>query len=216
MILIPSMTPTNAKSDLKKEKQAAIFDAACKVIRDKGFHQARMADIAREAGISYGLVYHYFNSKNDLFDALIEEWWTGLDQLTDRLLAQPIGVRERLGRLAGYFFDQYEKRPDLVHIFVTEFSRSTANLTPERLGRFKNMLDATRRIIVAGQEEGAVRIDMRPSYLAYFFLGSLEAFLSAMVLENQPITDGAMKDRLTSSVVTMFFEGVGPVSSSSK
>jgi hypothetical protein len=69
---------------------------------------------------------------------------------------------------------------------------------------------------VAGQEEGAVRIDMRPSYLAYFFLGSLEAFLSAMVLENQPITDGAMKDRLTSSVVTMFFEGVGPVSSSSK
>ena len=57
----------NEYNNSKKNKVEAIFEAACRVIREKGYHQARMADIAREAGISYGLVYHYYNSKSDLF-----------------------------------------------------------------------------------------------------------------------------------------------------
>ena len=49
--------------EFKKEKQSVIFEAALKVIKEKGFHQARMSDIAEAAGVSYGLVYHYFKNK---------------------------------------------------------------------------------------------------------------------------------------------------------
>ena len=74
------MAPREENLEARLERQAAIFDAACRVIRDKGFHQARMADIAREAGISYGLVYHYFGSKAELFEALVEEWFKSTEK----------------------------------------------------------------------------------------------------------------------------------------
>ena len=204
------MTPRTEDNQAKKLREEAIFDAACQVIREKGFHKARMADIAQAAGISYGLVYHYFKSKSDLYDTLIEEWWRGLDETTDRLLEQDLSVEERLAGIVGYFLDQYEERPDLVHLFITEFSRSTANLTPERLDRFKNMFSVTEDMISRGQSEGTVRADLRARYLSYFFLGSLEALLSTMVLEEQRIKSREQKERLAEAVLTMFFEGARP------
>jgi AcrR family transcriptional regulator len=68
------MQPNPRIENAKKDKVAVIFDAACAVIREKGFHQARITDISNAANISYGLVYHYFKSKSDLFDAIITEW----------------------------------------------------------------------------------------------------------------------------------------------
>ncbi len=77
------MVNSNSSHDSKREKEAVIFDAACKVIRSKGFHHARITDIAQAAGISYGLVYHYFRSKADLFEAIQKEWWENLLKMMD-------------------------------------------------------------------------------------------------------------------------------------
>ena len=66
---------------LRTEKQAVIFEAALKVFRQKGFHKARIADIATEAGISYGLVYHYYHNKEGLFNTILNQWWEDLYQL---------------------------------------------------------------------------------------------------------------------------------------
>lgn len=203
-------------TEIKKEKQAAIFTAACRVFRKNGFHRARMADIAQEAGISYGLVYHYFKSKSDLFDALIEEWWQGLEKLTSAMTGALVPIKEKLGAVAEYFLDQYEQRPDLVHLFITEFSRATANLTPERLRRFKGLMDKTESFIKEAQEQGEVRRDLKARYLTYFFLGSLEALLSTMVLENQPLKSRDLKERLSRALITMFFEGARPAEDSGR
>lgn len=200
----------NLKNDNKKEKETAIFDAACRVIRQKGFHQARMADIAAEAGISYGLVYHYFDSKAGLFDTLIEEWWTGLDNMTLELLDAPLTVEEKLAAIADYYLDQYEKRPNLVHIFITELSRSTANLTPDRLDRFKRLMSRTEAIMAQAQEKGDIRDDVRPHLLTYIFLGAIEALLSTMVLEDQPIKGQKHRERLAQGILTVFFDGAKP------
>lgn len=205
------MTIKTRENGNKKDKESTIFSAACRVIRDKGFHQARMADIAREAGISYGLVYHYYKSKNDLFDALFGEWWAGLDGMMDRLGEADLPVRKKLEAVAGYFLDQYEDRTDLVHLFITEFSRASANLTPARLQRFKDFMARTADIISRGQTDGAIRCDLRARYLSYFFLGSVEALLSTMVLENQPLPSRRSKERMIGALMTMFFEGANPL-----
>jgi TetR/AcrR family transcriptional regulator, fatty acid metabolism regulator protein len=191
----------------KKDKESTIFWAACRVIRDKGFHQARMADIAKEAGISYGLVYHYFKNKSDLFDALIKEWWRGLDELADQLIEEDKTVEQKLGSIVLYFLDQYARRPELVHLFITELSRSSTNLTPERLKPFKGLMSRTEQIITEGQKRGNLRADLKPRYLTYFFLGSVEALLSTMVLEDQPLKGEEHKQRLAGAVLTMFLDG---------
>jgi len=53
-----------------KEKQAAIFDALLDLIAERGFHGAAMSQVARRSGVSAGIIYHYFASKEDLIHAL--------------------------------------------------------------------------------------------------------------------------------------------------
>ncbi len=201
--------PRNFQStlDFKKEKEAAIFDAACRVIREKGYHQARITDIAQEAGISYGLVYHYFRSKADLFDSILKEWWGGLFAIMDRLENQFAPVEEKLAGVIGYFLDQYEKRPDLVHIFITEISRSSANLTPERKEMFKIFGEKTENIIKEGQSRNVFRMDIRPRYLTYIFLGAMESFISILVLENRPLKGRTQKQRISTALLEVFLTG---------
>lgn len=201
------MRSNNLQSDTKKDVKTAIFEAACNVIRDKGFHQARITDIAKQAGISYGLVYHYFGSKADLFDAIVNEWWNGLYSMMDEYEAQEVSALEKLTAILDHFLQVYEERPELVHIFITEISRSSANLTPERLDFFKHFFDRTEKIMARGQSDGVLRSDMRARYLTYIFVGALEGFVSAMVLGNQPLKGKDRKKRVSDALLDVFIHG---------
>jgi TetR/AcrR family fatty acid metabolism transcriptional regulator len=205
-----AMAPLGKFNHERKDKEAIIFDAACRVIRKKGFHQARITDIAQDAGISYGLVYHYFKSKTQLFDVILAEWWNGLFAKMDECEATFQRVEDKLGALVAYFLDQYEKRPDLVHIFITEISRSSTNLTPPRLVYFKSFMDRVEAMISQAQAEQAVRTDIKPRYLTYIFLGAVETFVSTMVLENHPLRGKNQKQRIAKSLLTVFFYGARP------
>ncbi len=57
------------------DKRRLILDAAVRVFARQGFHSCRVADIADEAGVAYGLVYHYFQSKDEVLDTLFTERW---------------------------------------------------------------------------------------------------------------------------------------------
>ena len=60
---------------LAAEKRRLILDAAVRVFARQGFNQCRVSDIADEAGVAYGLVYHYFRSKDEVLDTLFLERW---------------------------------------------------------------------------------------------------------------------------------------------
>lgn len=191
----------------KKSRETDILIVACKVFRRRGYHQARMAEIATEAGISYGLVYHYYNTKSDLFDTIIQQWWDGLYQMMGPLLANSAPIEEKLGTIIQYHLDQYENNPDLVHLFIAEVSRSTANLTPERLKAFKHWISNTEKMIAQAQKAGALRNDIKARYLSTFFLGALETILSTMVLDNQKLTGKKQKERIRKNLLEQFFNG---------
>jgi len=191
----------------RKVKEEAIFSAALKAIKKKGFHKTRMSDIAKRAGISYGLVYHYFQSKEDLFDALLDRWWQGLFGLLSRVQKEPAPLPEKLAGIIRYFLDMYQKEPELVNIFITEISRSTSNLTPERLENFKAFLSSTEQIIQEGQDQGVLRTDFKARYLTNIFLGALETFISTMVLADQRIKGDAQKQRIAESILEVFLNG---------
>lgn len=204
------MPDSNTSNESKKEKETAIFDAACKVIRSKGFHQARITDIAQTAGISYGLVYHYFRSKADLFEAIQRTWWESLLNMMDLSYQRTDSPEERLGDIVNYFLDMYERRPDMVHIFITEISRASSNLTQENLEWFKVFMSKTEKIMAEGQFKEVFRSDIRGRYLTYIFLGALETFISTMVLENQPLKGRPQKQRIASAILEVFVNGARP------
>ena len=194
----------------KEIREQAIVDAACSVIRNKGFHQARMADIAEKAGVSYGLAYHYFQSKDDIFDTILNIWWKNLFAAMDSLDQELEDSASKLKGIASYFLDQYIQHPDLLHFFISEISRSTANLTQARLRVFKRFILRVEEIIRQGQKDGELRENIKPRYLAYLFLGNLETVVSSMVLDNQGLRDTQQKERIVNELFDAFFYGAKP------
>ncbi len=191
----------------RQEKQEAIFQAALRVIKEKGFHKTRMADIAKEAGISYGLIYHYFPGKGKLFEAIQERWWGGLFGLMKRIERENLGVPERLRAVIDYFLGTYYENPELANIFITEISRSTSNLSPERLRHFKDFMEMIQKVMKEGQSLGFLRDDFPSRYLTYMFLGGLETFISAMVLVDQKFKDLAQKEKVSRGILEIFLGG---------
>ena len=200
------MMKTNSSNN-KKNKEFLIFRAALKIIKEKGFHGARISDIAKEAGISYGLVYHYFRHKDDLFDAIINQWWDGLFRLMADISKGSYEVSDKLRRIILYSLDTYQENPELVNIFITEISRSSTNLTSDRLNHFKKSMTLTEEVIAEGQRAGILRKDIKARYLTYIFLGSLETFISTMVLSDQEITGDSQKERIADSILEVFLNG---------
>ncbi len=204
------MGKQNGHTPKGEAREDLILRAACQVIREKGFHRARMADIADRAEISYGLAYHYFANKDGVFDAIFARWNESLFAELDRIAEDVHGIEKQLASLIEYFLDAYEHQPDLVHIFITEFSRSSHNLNPERLTHFKNFIARTVNLIKNAQENGELRTDIKAHYLAYLFLGGLETFLSSMVLENQAIDGARMKRNIKDGLLDLFLSGARP------
>ena len=66
----------SARRDGAADKRRLILDAAIRVFAREGYHRCRVSDIAREANVAYGLVYHYFRSKDEVLDTLFTERWT--------------------------------------------------------------------------------------------------------------------------------------------
>lgn len=194
---------------LKTSKEALILDAALKTFKEKGLHKARMSDISKKARISYGLVYHYFKSKEDLFEAILNRWWQGLFEVMAKIRAEGRGAPLELRGIIDYFMDTYQDHPDLVNIFVTEISRSTTNLTPKRLKNFQEFMFLTDGIMGEGQKAGVLRKDFKARYLTYIFLGALETFVSAMVLVDQKIKGNRQKERIAESILEVFLNGAG-------
>jgi len=197
----------NAATVKKKDKEAVIFRAALKTIKEKGFHKARMSDIAGKAGISYGLVYHYFDNKEELFNAILSRWWDGLFGLLANVSTGDYDVHEKLRHIIDYFLDTYKRDPELVNIFITEISRSTTNLTSSRLDYIKRFMSLTEKVLAEGQKKGLLREDIKARYLTYIFLGAVETFLSTMVLADQKIKGNIQKERIAKSILEVFLNG---------
>jgi len=197
--------------EFKKEKQNVIFDSAIKIIKEKGFHRARIADIAKEAGISYGLVYHYFKNKEDLLNEILNQWWVGLYHLLDDIKKTEKNLTGKLRGLILYFLNTYQRKPDLIHIFITQISRSATNLTETRLDNFKKFFRLTEDILVQGQKTKILRTDVESRYLTYIFLGGLETFLSVMVLGKESLKNDQQKEKIADSILEVFLNGAKAV-----
>ena len=67
---MPGTKASSAAEARDQDRRKTILRAAVEVFARKGYHGCRIADVAREAGVAYGLVYHYFKSKVEVLNEL--------------------------------------------------------------------------------------------------------------------------------------------------
>jgi len=191
----------------KLNREKVIFDAALKVFSTKGYASTRMADIAREADMSYGLVYHYFENKEKLFDAIVEDWWTGFYDELEMLKKSDLSTEEKLVEIIRYILKVYENKPNQISIFVTEVSRGFVyHADSKGKDKFNKLFSLCQDIMSEGQQNGFLRKDIQANYLTYLFLGSIDTFLSVLILGNEKIT-AARQKRFTDGITNVFMHG---------
>src|SRR3977135_3266968 len=109
-----------ARAKQSSDKRPVILDAPVKVFAHQGFHACRVSDIADEAGVAYGLVYHYFASKDEVLDTLFLERWNVMLEMIREGDARSIPVREKLEAIASFIVESYRHDPDLMKVIIVE------------------------------------------------------------------------------------------------
>jgi TetR/AcrR family fatty acid metabolism transcriptional regulator len=165
------------------EKRRAILHAAVKVFAEKGYQGCRIADVARQAGVAYGLVYHYFRSKDELLENVFAEQWTVFIRAIRAIAEGPGTAPEQLGAIIGFAVDVVRTAPAAVRVLLLEVARTPnalrAGSTRET---FETALNLVADVVRRGQAAGELRPEVDPALAAASLLGTLELTLTGMVV----------------------------------
>jgi AcrR family transcriptional regulator len=181
------------------------LDAAVRVFARKGFHASRVGDIAEEAGVAHGLLYHYFRSKEEVLDTIFREVWALLAADTDRIEHADVPLREQLRRFAGIYLGSWLMTPDLITVLVREIARSSA--VGNRIDEVGVIFGSLQRMIASAQERGEVRPDCDPRLAAWVVYGALEEILTGWVLGQLPAEEEDV-ERAVVTVVDVAYAGL--------
>jgi AcrR family transcriptional regulator len=164
------------------DKRRLILDAAVRVFARRGFNGCRVSDIADEAGVAYGLVYHYFRSKDEVLNTLFSERWELLLETIEDVDTQA-PVREKLETIASFIIDSYRHDPDLMKVIIVEVTRAANTFGRHHLDEITRAYDGIASIVARAQEEGSFRTDISPTFASLCFYGAIEQLLSAWIFD---------------------------------
>src|SRR5215217_8217580 len=189
------------------DKRELILQAAVRVFARRGYRTCRVGDIAAEAGVSHGLLYHYFRSKDEVLETIFSETWGGLLEEVARLEAADLPVLEKVRGIARRYLGAWSVRPDVIRVLVREVARSPD--VGRRVDEGAKVFLAVRRILEAGQRRGEVRADADPRLATWVLYGALEEILTGWVLGRLP---GEPDDvaRAVDTVVEVIGAGLAP------
>ena len=189
------------------DRRRQILDAAVRAFARRGYEATRVGDIAAEAGVAYGLVYHYFRSKEELLETIFRDTWTlmlaTIREIEADAEAEP--VREQLRKVVALVLRTWNRDPDVVRVLVREVTR-TPHLQRE-VAEIQHAFDVLERIIARGQEAGEFRRVIDPRVAGWSLYGALEEILTGWVMGQLP---GEQEDvaRAEQTVVEVFCAGL--------
>ena len=163
------------------DKRRVILDAAVRVFARQGFHTCRVSDIADEAGVAYGLVYHYFQSKDEVLDTLFLERWEVMLAAIDEIDRQPITAREKLEAIASFIVDSYRHDPELMKVIIVEVTRAANTFGQTHLGEIQQAYRKIADIVARAQEDGSFRTTVTAEFAAMAFYGAIEQVLTGWI-----------------------------------
>jgi TetR/AcrR family fatty acid metabolism transcriptional regulator len=196
------------------DKRQLILDAAIKIFARTGYHGARVSDIAREAGIAYGLVYHYFKNKEQILDTIFEEQWSGFLATLETIAAGTGQTEDKLNAIARLILEAYRVRSDWVKVLVFEIQRSPRFSNPDQILAMSRMFRIVAGILRAGQEAGELREEIDPEVACFVFIGALDIFVTSRVLDVIRLDEGGNQaaeyfPKAARTVVDLFVNGCG-------
>jgi len=191
------------------DKRRQILDAAIRVFARQGFHATRVSDIADEAGVAYGLVYHYFKSKDEVLNELFSQRWSLLLAAIEETDAGDAPPREKLAAVAAFIIESYRHDPELMQVIIVEVTRAANSFGRTHLPEIRQAYELIAKIVADGQEMDAFRRDIDPIFASMSFYGAIEQLLSGWIFDVIPSADADF-ERAKQLVVTTICDGLEP------
>jgi AcrR family transcriptional regulator len=166
------------------DKRRQLLDAAVRVFARKGYHASRVGDIAEEAGVAHGLLYHYFKSKDEVLEAVFHENWSLLQLRIASVEETDESAADQLRHIAAIVLRTWLHLPDVVTVVIREFGRSPE--LADRIGELAQPIEVIQRTIERGIERGEFRSDIDPQFAATVVYGSIDELLTGWVLGRLP------------------------------
>src|SRR3954466_12743131 len=155
------------------DKRRLILDAAIRVFADRGFHHCRVSDVADEAGVAYGLVYHYFGSKEEILNQIFMERWQLMLDAIAAIDRQEVPAREKLYSVASFIIDSYHHEPDLMKVIIVEVTRAANTFGRDHLEKIREAYQMIGQIVDTAQRDGVFKRDISSDFAALMFYGAI-------------------------------------------
>jgi AcrR family transcriptional regulator len=185
------------------DKRRVILEAAMRVFARQGFHTCRVSDIADEAGVAYGLVYHYFSSKDEILDTLFLERWDLMLQAIAEADSAHVEPRDKLGAIAGFILESYRHDASLMKVIIVEVTRAANTFGRTHLTKIRDAYAQIAGIVRRAQEQGLFRTEITPEFAALVYYGAIEQVLTGWIFDDVTVGEPELRRVKTMIVETI-------------
>ncbi len=164
-----------------RPKREIILKAAIKVFAEKGYHSSRTADISSEAGVAYGSLYHYFQSKDDILLSIFRERWQLLLDKVKKIRETLTEPGEMILTIIDYIFRSYQSDPGMMKVLIMDVPRHAQFYSPENWVLYNAFFKELAEIFREGQERGLYVNNVSPLIASYAIYGAVDTTIRQYV-----------------------------------
>ena len=187
----------------KEEKREAILNAAIKVFAKKGFHNSRISDVAKEAGVAEGTIYLYFENKDHLLLSVFSRKMASFVKELRNLISSIDSPKDKLRAIVEYHFDYLNKDPSLALVVQIELRGCSAFMRGGASPELKAYLNTIEEVLEEGKRRGIFRRDLNVKVASKAFFGMMDEVATVWALKRRrPLPEFAEE------VFSIFYQGI--------
>jgi TetR/AcrR family fatty acid metabolism transcriptional regulator len=175
-----------ALKEKDRGKHDQIIEAAVKVFAKKGFYNAKVSEIAREASVADGTIYLYFKNKDDILISIFEEKMHLLIKQVEKEISKVEDPLEKIKAFVEQHIYMIKDNKHLAEVMQIELRQSSKFMRRYVPVKFLEYLNLVGKIIEEGKEKGAIRQDVIPAIAKRAIFGALDEMLLYWVLAKKP------------------------------
>ena len=192
----------NSVKPVVADKREAILRAAITVFAHNGYFNAKVADIAREAGVADGTVYLYFKSKEEILHSIFDRSVDEAVAEAKKQLATISDPRARLRQIARLHLERLGADRDLAVVFQVELRGSTKFMEEFSAAGFAEYLTLIRTTFEEGQRAGLFRADLNSKVVSKILFGALDEMATNWILSKRRYKLAPLADQVLDIVLT--------------
>ena len=166
----------------KEDKRSRILKAAVKVFAQKGFYNAKVAEIAQNAGVADGTIYLYFKNKDEILISIFDEEMASFITKAKKEIEGSSDIIEKIRVFVRTHLGFVRKNPELAQVLQVELRQSHKFIKEYTGSSLREYLNLIGDLLVEGQKQGRIRNDIHPGLIKRAIFGALDEIATHWVL----------------------------------